>query len=137
MEVNGVAHIMLSVNNFEACVTFYEKVLGFMGLKPVIKNDRTLYCVGGRTAVGIGRADEKYRHDRFDRRRTGLAHIAFRARERADVDSMYQYLMQMDANIEHSPAEGPFAPGFYSVVFLDPDGIVLEVAHVPGKGLLE
>ena len=28
------------------------------------------------------------------------------------------------------------APGYYSVLFEDPDGIRLEVNHVPGKGLL-
>jgi hypothetical protein len=30
----------------------------------------------------------------------------------------------------------PWAPGYYSLSFLDPDGIRLEVNHVPGKGLL-
>ena len=32
--------------------------------------------------------------------------------------------------------EGPFAPGYYSVLFEDPDGIRLEANFVPGKGLL-
>ena len=31
---------------------------------------------------------------------------------------------------------GAWAPGYYSVLFEDPDGIRLEVNHVPGKGLL-
>jgi hypothetical protein len=28
-------------------------------------------------------------------------------------------------------------PGYYAVLFEDPDGIRLEVNHVPGRGLLE
>jgi hypothetical protein len=28
-------------------------------------------------------------------------------------------------------------PGYYSVLFEDPDGIRLEVNHVPGKGVFE
>ena len=32
--------------------------------------------------------------------------------------------------------EDGFAPGYYSVLFEDPDGIRLEINHVPGKGLL-
>ena len=28
------------------------------------------------------------------------------------------------------------APGYYSVLFEDPDGTRLEINHVPGKGLL-
>ncbi len=37
----------------------------------------------------------------------------------------------------HAPEEGVWAPGYYSVLFEDPDGIRLEVNFVPGKGLLE
>jgi hypothetical protein len=39
------------------------------------------------------------------------------------------------ARIVHPPEEGPgFAPGYYSVLFEDPDGIRVEVNHVPGRG---
>ena len=43
----------------------------------------------------------------------------------------------MDAAIVHPPEEGAWAPGYYSVLFEDPDGIRLEMNFVPGKGLLE
>ena len=33
-------------------------------------------------------------------------------------------------------AQPGFAPGYYSVLFEDPDGIRVEVNHVPGKGHL-
>jgi hypothetical protein len=32
--------------------------------------------------------------------------------------------------------EDTFAPGYYSVLFEDPDGTRLEINYVPGKGLL-
>ncbi len=35
-----------------------------------------------------------------------------------------------------APEEGPWAPGYYSLSFRDPEGIRLEVNHVPGKGIL-
>ena len=35
-----------------------------------------------------------------------------------------------------APEEGPWAPGYYSLSFRDPEGIRLEVNHVPGPGLL-
>ena len=48
MEVNGMAHVMLTVSNYEACVPFYEKLLPFLGLKFVVrKTDSQFYCVGG------------------------------------------------------------------------------------------
>jgi len=136
MEINGIAHVMLTVSDFEACSPFYEQVLTFLGLKPVIKADGMLYCVGGRTAVGIMRAEQRYRDERFVQFRVGLHHVCFRARERQDVDTFYEFLRKLDANIIHPPEDGPWARGYYSVLFEDPDGIRLEMNHVPGKGLL-
>ena len=136
MEINGIAHVMLTVSNFEACLPFYERLLTFLGLTPVIKADAMLYCVGGRTAVGIVKAEEQQRHERFVQLRAGLHHVCFRARERADVDAVYDVLISAGAKIVHAPEEGAWAPGYYSVLFEDPDGIRLEVNHVPGKGLL-
>ena len=42
----------------------------------------------------------------------------------------------MGATIVRGPAEDTWAPGYYSALFEDPDGIRLEVNFVPGAGLL-
>jgi catechol 2,3-dioxygenase-like lactoylglutathione lyase family enzyme len=136
VEINGVAHVMLTVSDFEKCVPFYRGLLEFLGLRAVIDVDGMLYCVGGRTAVGIVRAGERWRDERFVQLRVGLHHVCFRARERADVDKLWEFLKSVDAKIVHPPEEGAWAPGYYSVLFEDPDGIRLEMNHVPGKGLL-
>ncbi len=137
MEINGVAHVMLTVGNYEACVLFYEKLLPFLGLKFVVrKTDSEFYCIGGRTGLGIHRADEKFRGERFVQSRAGLHHVCLRARERNDVDEVYRFLLSIGAKIIHPPEEDSFAPGYYSVLFEDSDGIRLEVNHIPGKGLL-
>lgn len=136
MEINGIAHVMLTVSDFEACLPFYEQVLTHLGMRPVIKADGMLYCVGGRTAVGIMQAEPVYREERFVQRRVGLHHLCFRARQRADVDAFYRLLCGLGATIIHPPEEGPWAPGYYSVLCEDPDGIRLEMNYVPGKGLL-
>ena len=131
-----MAHVILTVSDFEKCYAFYEKLLVFLGLKPVIQSEEMLYCVGGRTAVGIMRCDERYRGEKFVQRRVGLHHACFRARERADVDEAYRFVQSLGTKIVHPPEEGAWAPGYYSVLFEDPDGIRLEINHVPGKGLL-
>ena len=136
MEINGIAHVMLTVSDFEACEPFYKKLLVFLGLKPVIEGDGFLYCVGGRTAFGIQRGDPEYASERFVQRRVGLHHVCFRARAREDVDRMHDFLLEQGARVVHPPEDGPFAPGYYSVLFEDPDGIRLEMNFVPGKGLL-
>ena len=136
MEINGIAHVMLTVSDFESCRRFYSELLRFLGLRPVIEADGMLYCVGGRTAVGIMRAAEPHANQRFIQRRVGLHHVCFRARERADVDRVFEFVRDRGATIIRPPEEGPYAPGYYSVLFEDPDGIRLEVNHVPGRGLL-
>jgi catechol 2,3-dioxygenase-like lactoylglutathione lyase family enzyme len=86
--------------------------------------------------VAISKGDERYRQERFVQRRVGLHHVCFRARERADVDSLYAFLQKLGATIVHPPEDGRWAPGYYSVLFEDPDGIRLEMNYVPGQGLL-
>jgi catechol 2,3-dioxygenase-like lactoylglutathione lyase family enzyme len=136
MEINGMAHVVLTVSNFAAARTFYGQLLPFLGLRPVLDADEFFYCVGGRTALGISPADPELRGERFVQRRVGLHHLCFRVRERADVDAVHEMAQQLGATIVHPPEDGPWAPGYYSVLFEDPDGIRLEVNHVPGKGLL-
>lgn len=136
MEINGIAHTFLTVSDFAACRTFYGELLPFLGMKPVLDADGVFYCVGGRTAIGIMRAEEAHRDERFVQFRVGLHHLCFRAREREDVDRLHEFLVTVGARIVHPPEEGPWAPGYYSVLFEDPDGIRLELNHVPGRGLL-
>ena len=137
MEINGIAHVFLTVSDFDACRKFYGGLLPALGMTPVIDGDGYYYCVGGRTAVGITRAEAPHRDERFVQARSGLHHLCFRARERADVDEVHELARSLGAHIVHPPREDGFAPGYYSVLFEDPDGIRLEVNHVPGKGLLE
>lgn len=136
MEINGVAHVMLTPGRFEQAREFYGRLLPFLGLTPVIDTDGMYYCVGGRTAIGIQRPAEAQDDPRFVQSRTGLHHVCFRARERGDVDALHEMLVGMGATIVHGPQEDAWAPGYYSVLFEDPDGIRLEMNHVPGRGLL-
>ena len=137
VEINGIAHLFLTVSRFETARVFYRELLTFMGMVPVIDADQMLYCVGGRTAVGIEPVGEAYTNDRFVQQRVGLHHLCFRARNREDVDKFYEKAVSLGAKIVHAPEDGPWAPGYYSVLFEDPDGIRLEMNFVPGKGLLE
>ena len=39
--------------------------------------------------------------------------------------------------IVRAPETGAWAPGYYSILFEDPDGVRIEVNHVPGRGNLD
>ncbi len=138
VEVNGIAHIQLSVNDPDRCLPFWEKLCHFLGMKTLIKGDGVVYCIGGRTGILVRGAPEGEDQQPFDQDRAGLHHLCFRARQREDVDAVYRFLVdELDTHIVHAPEDGSrFAPGYYSVLFEDPDGIRVEVNHVPGKGHL-
>jgi catechol 2,3-dioxygenase-like lactoylglutathione lyase family enzyme len=136
IEINGVAHVILTVSEWERCRPFYEKLLTFMGLTRVFGGNDSIYYVGGRTAVGVGRCDAERASRRFVQGSVGLHHVCFRCRSREDVDKVYEFLLTEDATIIHAPEPGPWAPGYYSVLFEDPAGLRIELNHVPGKGVL-
>ena len=136
VEVNGIAHLQMTVNDIQRCQPFWEKLCHFLEMKTLIKNDTTLYCIGSRTGILIREAPEDKKSVKFDQDTSGLHHLCFRARKAEDVDAIYQFVAsELDANIIHGPEDGShFAPGYYSILFEDPDGIRVEVNHVPGKG---
>ena len=138
VELNGIAHIQLTVNDPERCCAFWEKLCHFFEMKTLIKGEGIVYCIGSRTGVLVRGAPPDKRDRPFDQDRPGLHHLCFRARDREQIDAIYEFVRsELDATIIHPPEEGKnFAPGYYSVLFEDPDGIRIEVNHVPGKGLL-
>ncbi len=138
VELNGIAHIQLTVNDPERCLPFWEKLCHFFEMKTLIKGEGIVYCIGSRTGILVRGAPPEKRDTAFDQDRPGLHHLCFRARRREDVDAIYQFAVSdLGATIVHPPEDRPqFAPGYYSVLLEDPGGIRVEVNFVPGKGHL-
>lgn len=132
-----MAHVILTAGDFRKSTAFYGKLLPFLGMTIVFDNEEMLYGVGGRTALGVRPPSPEYEGERFVQTRAGLHHLCFRARERGDVDALHEFLLKEGAKVVHAPEDGPWASGYYSVLFEDPDGVRLEMNHVPGKGLFD
>lgn len=136
--LNGIAHIQLTVSDVERSAEFYRPLLAFFEMKPIIDAPGLyFYAIGSRTGIAISPADEDLKGDGFHQRRPGLHHVCFRARSREDVDRCFAFVERLGATIVHGPQEDHYAPGYYSILFEDPDGIRLEVNFVPGKGHLD
>ena len=136
IEINGLAHVILTVSQWDKARAFYCQLLPFLGLKKVYDGNNFVYHVGGRTAVGIQRCQPEHAAERFVQNRVGLHHLCLRARSRDDVDQAAAKVREIGGFIDRGPLEGNWAPGYYYFVFEDPDGIRLEVNFVPGRGLL-
>jgi catechol 2,3-dioxygenase-like lactoylglutathione lyase family enzyme len=136
IEVNGMAHVILTVSQYDAAKAFYGRLMPALGLQNVFDGENMCYFVGARTALGIQPCLPEYAGESFKQGRVGLHHICFRARSREDVDKVDGLLRDMSAYIVSSAKDGPWAPGYYYVLCEDPDGIRVEINHVPGNGVL-
>ena len=82
--------------------------------------------------IGIFKARGENAGRRHDRYSPGLHHVAWQAESRADVDGLYQLLLQMGAHVLDAPADYPqYGDGYYAVMFADPDGLKLEYVYEP------
>ena len=136
IEINGMAHVILTVSDFDASRAFYSELLPFLGMKKVYDGNNFVYHVGGRTALGIQRCAPEHEGERFVQNRVGLHHLCLRARSREDVDEAAVKVRAIGGVIDRGPMERDWADGYYFFVFEDPDGIRLEINYIPGKGLL-
>ena len=101
--INGIAHVFLSVGDFERSRAFYGELLPELGLELVFDGDDMCYHVGGRTAIGIQRCEAAHAGERFEQGRVGLHHVCFRARSREDVDAVHALAVELGAPVVHAP----------------------------------
>lgn len=136
---NGIAHIQLTVRDVAASRPFYFKLLHETFGMPIQYDvpGQVFYCIGGRTGIVIRPAAPEHRDTAFEQTRIGLHHFCFRLRSREDVDELHAAMRDFGAKILRAPEVGPWAPGYYSVLFEDPDGIRIEGVFIPGSGNLD
>ena len=134
MHSSGVHHVDLVVSSVERSLPFYRDLLGPLGFHRISevegeRGETIWYFAGPGSSVGIRKAEGLGGIDRY---RLGLHHLAFEAVSRAVVDERNDWLVSVGAEIETPPREYAYSPGYYAVFFYDPDGIKLEIVHVPG-----
>ena len=135
IDINGMAHVILTVTQFDKAKEFYGKLLPAFGMSCVNDGPDFYYHVGARTGIGIRKCDPEFEDATFEQYRVGLHHVCLRARNREDIDKTAELVRELGGKIVRGPCDGAWAPGYYYVLFEDPDGIRLEVNHIPGKGV--
>jgi glyoxylase I family protein len=130
----GVHHIDLVVTSIDRSLPFYREVLGPLGWHGIgeVEGERgeTIWYLSG-AGCSIGLREAQSPGDAVDRYRVGLHHLAIEAGSRAVVDERADWLQRNGAVIESEPQEYGYSPGYYAVFFYDPDGLKLEILHVP------
>ena len=137
MRSTGVHHVDLVVSSIERSLPFYRDLLGPLGWHGISEvegeqGETIYYLWGPGSSIGLREARSEGGLP-YDRYRVGLHHVALEALSRAAVNERAQWLRNVGAEIESGPQEYFYMPGYYAVFFYDPDGMKLEIVHIPGQ----
>jgi catechol 2,3-dioxygenase-like lactoylglutathione lyase family enzyme len=94
IEVLGVEHIDVTVNDLPRSTAFYDKVLPALGFKRLPDNDRNnIRWANPYLTLAIRPAAESERGAAFNRHRVGFHHLALKARSRDAIDEFHRFLL--------------------------------------------
>jgi catechol 2,3-dioxygenase-like lactoylglutathione lyase family enzyme len=130
----GVDHFDLVVSSLDRSLVLYRELLaplGYTRASDIIgeRGERVVYLGGQRVVpVSLRQAQTPGAHDRY---RVGIHHVAFEAPSREVVDERLGWAKEAGLEIEDAPREYDYRPGYYAGFFYDPDGLKLEIVHVP------
>jgi glyoxylase I family protein len=132
----GFHHVDLVVSSILRSLPFYRELLEPLGWHRVgeVEGERgeTIWYISGPgSSLGLRQA-QTAAVEPFDRYKVGVHHVAFEAPSRFEVDERADWLRGRGVSIESGPEEYSYIPGYYAIFFYDPDGIKLEIVHVPG-----
>ena len=132
----GLHHLDLVVSSLERSLPLYRELLEPLGYEHVAeiageRGEPVFYLDGEGVGASLSLREAQSPSGPYDRYAVGLHHLAFEARSRDQVDERLRWAKEKGLEIENEPQEWPYIPGYYAGFFHDPDGIKLEVVHVP------
>lgn len=119
----GLRHIALYVKNLEACVDFYENIIG---MKIVWNPDPDNFYFSSNTDnLALHRAPFDFNpspHQHLD-------HLGFFLEKKEDVDAWFEFLKANHVTIKAAPKD--HRDGTRSCYCADPDGNVIQMIWIP------
>ena len=130
-DAKGIHHLIINVRDFARSREFYGWLLPKLGYPGHTDAGPVVGWFGAGGSFWIKEADARFAADAFHKDRVGLCEIAFAATSRAHVDTVARELDAAGVEILDPPKEYAYTPGYYAVFFADPDGMKLELVHIP------
>lgn len=132
-----IDHIQITVKDLDAAERFYDRFLPIVGFDvnkkvKVYIQEHDFYVVEYShelLAFALTSPREAFKDEAIHRRKPGaLHHLAFKADSRAEVDSAYEELKKIGANIVTKPQLYlEYSLTYYSVFFKDLENIKYEI----------
>src|SRR5207237_6726788 len=130
----GVHHVFLNVSDLARSRRFYAWLMPTLGYAGRTDEGSVSGWFGRGGSFWIKSAGPDLGRDVFHKDRVGLCEIAFAAASRSQVDALARQLEAAGVTILDPPREYAYTPGYYAVFFADPDGMKLELVHIPSAG---
>ena len=119
-------HLELYVRNLERSAEFWAWLLSQFGYREHQRWNSGISWILGPTYIVLVQVDEEHQSPPYHRKRIGLNHLAFHAKDRAQVDTLAAELQQHGAQLLYnSPIE--HENGQYALYVEDPDRIKVEI----------
>jgi catechol 2,3-dioxygenase-like lactoylglutathione lyase family enzyme len=122
-------HILLHVSDIQTSTTFYTTVLATLGHKVLVERpDSGIRGYGTSLPAKFWVTPASP-----DKNLPGPVHIAFEAKDKAQVDAFYEAGLKAGAKANGAPGPRPqYLPDIYACFLLDADGYNIECrCHVP------
>jgi catechol 2,3-dioxygenase-like lactoylglutathione lyase family enzyme len=117
----GLRHLALTVRQLEACVFFYENLLGMrIEWQPDADN---VYLTTGNDNLALHRASESFKKDKCQ----SLDHMGFIIQTPEEVDVWCKYLREKEVTIKAEPRT--HRDGARSFYCEDPDGNLIQMIY--------
>ncbi len=127
-----IHHLAFTADDLKVTRAFYDAVFGPLGYHRHLTFDHLCTWQGPGPELLVYQAKEALQGQRSELYAPGLHHVAFAVEKRSVVEAVYSALQAQNANVLDPPAEYPhYAPGYFAVFFVDPDGNKIEVSHIP------
>lgn len=126
---HGPSHVALTVQDLDASVAWYGRVLGLAPLFAFATDDfdRRLLVDSTGLVVALTRHHATGSGDAFDPTRVGLDHLSLRV---DSVEALAAWAAWLDAcDVANGGVQRDESLGSAVVAFTDPDGIQLELYH--------
>jgi catechol 2,3-dioxygenase-like lactoylglutathione lyase family enzyme len=127
-EVGGLHHVEINVSDLNRSAEFWGWFLGKLGYAKHQKWDQGISFRLGSTYLVFVQTEDKHLDVSYNRKKTGLNHLAFHAASRSQVDEIVVALRERQISPLYSDKHPHAGESGYKVFFEDPDRIKVELA---------
>ena len=130
--MTNIHHLAFTASNIKISSTFYDAVLEPLGYKRHLTKDTICTWLGEMPEILLYASRPEGRQSTHETYAPGIHHISFQVKDRDTVNAVFEAVKKLRAHILDEPREYPnYSEGYFAVFFLDPDGVNLEVVHIP------